>query len=168
MKPTSEPQAEVLNYIKEYFDYDPLTGELFRYQKSYNTWKICAYISNQNYLVVRIKSKRYQGHYICWYLAKGEWSTKLLDHKDRRGSNNKLDNLRQSSNAENNSNKDSRISNIYFGVFKNKGSYCYQFRLKGIRYYKYGFKTSIEAAKARENHLDQLGDTFCVRNKDLE
>lgn len=115
-----------------------------------------------------IKFKSYEVTNICWYIYYNEWPDQEIDHKDRDGFNNKISNLRKATFSGNSANVDSRKRNKYHGVYYQTATkWVYQFKINGIRYRKTRFKTEIEAARVREKHLDQLGDTFCVRNKNL-
>ena len=161
-----KPPDDILNYIWDNFDYDPVEGLLYRL-KALECWKVCG--DTRGRTRVKIKTKRYFTYNICWYLYYGEWPYPQVDHKDRNPNNNKLENLRLSTHSENMLNMEYTKPYGYYGVYLQPGTknYFYKFIINKLYYQKYGFKTAREAAKARELHLDQLGDTFCARNKDL-
>lgn len=165
-----KPDQSILDYIQNYFEYDSLTGVLSRYSKKYKKYIACTSDHDTGRLRVIIKYKQYYVTNICWYLYHGEWPTSEIDHEDLDGYNNSINNLRLSSYSKNSSNADKRINNEYHGVTYHSigNKWRYRFRIENKPYEKYGFKTAKDAAIAREKHLDELGDTFCARNKNLE
>jgi len=54
------------------------------------------------YRVVGVGGSTIREHHIVWYLHTGEWPNQPLDHIDGDGANNHPDNLRLSTNKENN------------------------------------------------------------------
>lgn len=161
----TKPPDEVLSYIMDHYRYDPLTGYVDGPRK-----ELVGYLtSKKDRYRIAIKGNDYQLTNVCWFLFYGEWPAQEIDHKDRNGLNNAISNLRPSNFSQQRNNADRRIENKYFGVSYHAvgDKWRYRFIVSGKKYEVYGFKTAREAAKAREFHLDQLGDTFCARNKDL-
>lgn len=58
-------------------------------------------IRPDGYLEIRINGKLYMVHRIVWALANGAWPSQQLDHINGDRSDNRLENLREASNAEN-------------------------------------------------------------------
>lgn len=164
------PPEEILDYIWDNFDYEPISGNLYRFSKKWNSWIICQSAHETKRLRVGIKYKTYYVANICWFLYYREWPEIEIDHKDLDGFNNKIDNLRLSNFSENSRNTVKKKNNKYIGVsFHTIGSkWRYRFSISGKLVEVYGFNTAKEAAKAREEHLDRIGDVFCARNKDVE
>lgn len=158
-----KPPDEVLKYIYKKYNYDCVSGVVTNTKN-----KVLGY-NYKNRLRAKIKGKDYFLTNICWFLYYGTWPDSEIDHKDRDATNNSIGNLRKASHSENAANKDKRLDNKYHGVsYHHIGEkWRYRFIINKTAYEVYGFKTAKDAAKAREQHLDQLGDTFCARNKDL-
>lgn len=47
------------------------------------------------------KRRNVRVHHIIWYLCEGEWPGQQIDHIDRNPRNNRIDNLRLATNAQN-------------------------------------------------------------------
>lgn len=158
-----KPPDETLKHINQSYIYDCISGVITN-KKNLPVGSI-----SKNRLRLKIKGKDYPITNICWFLYYGQWPDQEIDHKDRDALNNSIENLRKATFSQNTSNKDRRIDNKYHGVsFHPIGNkWRYRFIVSYKKYEVYGFKTAKEAARAREQHLDQLGDTFCARNKDL-
>lgn len=102
--------------LKEILDYNSITGVF--------TWKISpsrrakigdiAGYSDRGYTIIRYNYKNYKAHRLAWLFIYGV-IPKMIDHIDRNGSNNSIDNLRISCYSENNKNK-SKYSNCKSGV----------------------------------------------------
>lgn len=167
---SERPNDDILSYIDEFFDYDPDTGKLYRLSKKYQQYIECTNTHDTGRYRVGIRYKQYYVANICWYLHYKTWPEVEIDHKDNDGYNNKIENLRLSGYSQNSANIAKKVTNKYSGVsYHDEGKkWRYRFSVNKKRYEVYGFNTELEAAKAREAHLDQLGDTFCARNKNLE
>lgn len=98
------PTKDELDYIDEYFDYNPLTGQLFRFKKKLQLFREVGALNN-GYLVTRVNGREIYNHHICWYLYHKKWPVLQIDHRDRCRSNNKIDNLFEVTGSEQNKNK---------------------------------------------------------------
>lgn len=113
-------------YLKECFDYDSETGNLtwkerpLHHFKNKNTMKsmntkhsgfIAGSISNGRYLSVIINLKSYRNHRIIWKLVYGADPFEQIDHIDGNKFNNKINNLREATNSENQHNEGLRKTN---------------------------------------------------------
>lgn len=101
--------ADTDQEIKRRIRYDQITGKFY--------WKVTiggrggkageeltGRINKNGYLDVGVNCKRYLLHRVAWFLAHEEWPNHI-DHVDHNRLNNKLENLRSVSNAENMLNK---------------------------------------------------------------
>ena len=60
---------------------------------------------NKSYLRMRISPHTFLVHRVAWAIHYGEWPKNQIDHRDGDGTNNRLENLRQATNAENSRNQ---------------------------------------------------------------
>ena len=57
------------------------------------------------YLCGCIKNTPYRAHRVIWTMFTGKWPAELMDHKDGNRANNRMDNLREATNTENQRNR---------------------------------------------------------------
>jgi hypothetical protein len=143
-----------INVLRELLIYDPETG-IFRWRNQHgrmkaNTiagdsckggWRICV-----NY-------RRYMAHRLAYFYMKGVWPNGEIDHKDLDQLNNRFENLRVATHAQNAANTRAKRTNKLGvkGVFYNPA--CphrpFQARINISRKHKYlGSYSSVEAASA--------------------
>lgn len=89
--------------IRSIFDYDPDTGTLTR--KVYSKGQFGNVITSH---MIKVDGERHELSRYIWLHYYGEWPPldKLVEHKDRRRSNNQIGNLRLATHGQNNYNKD--------------------------------------------------------------
>lgn len=87
--------------------YDPNTG-VFRHQNSpypsYNG-KIAGSTNSYGYRVIKVGGKYLLAHQIAWLLVKGVAPAQPIDHRDGERDNNRIDNLRLATAAQNGANR---------------------------------------------------------------
>ena len=98
-----------VEYLRECFDYDPLTGELrwrqrprehFVNLRAYKIWNtryastIAGAIKSTGYYHVTLYRQYYLVHRIIWKWSTGEEPPPTIDHIDRNRTNNRWNNLR--------------------------------------------------------------------------
>ncbi|ABK00189.1 HNH endonuclease [Xanthomonas phage Xop411] len=135
--------------------YDTETGVL--------TWKVSrsnvkagsvAGRPNSNgHLQVMVHSKHYLVHRLAWLLHTGSWPIQQLDHINRVRDDNRIENLRECSNAENSQNRGKQSNNTsgVTGVswYKRSGKWQALIKLNGKHIHLGYFDTIEEAATAR-------------------
>lgn len=90
--------------LKEYFKYEPETGKLFWNKRPSNCVVVGAEAGNYNdqgYMMCRFKGKNLRVHRIVWAITKGEQPSAFIDHINGSRGDNRVENLREVSNAEN-------------------------------------------------------------------
>ena len=103
---------KVEDYIKSFFSYDKDTGVLTRLDRKNSIGSLDAY----GYLVIKVKGKQYKAHRLAWFLHYGEFPKHNIDHINHIRTDNRIINLRDVTQAENNRNNTKKI-NKDTGVF---------------------------------------------------
>ena len=120
-----------VDQLKKYITYDPETGlflwklrteDMFCPSKTRSAKHVCnvwnsrhagkptGSKSNAGYIVITINSKQIMAHKLAWLYVYGEFPN-VIDHKNQVRCDNRIDNLRKSSYAENNKNASKRVDN---------------------------------------------------------
>lgn len=108
--------------LKELLDYDPLTG-LFtrRVCVRYRPFKIgdvAGTVNKLGYVIIQIDGRLYKAHRLAWLYTTGEFPKECIDHINRCAGDNRWENLREATHAQNMQNKRMRKDNVsgYVGV----------------------------------------------------
>lgn len=100
--------------VRDLLIYNPYTGELLWRESQLfgkrETGSTATRLSTHGYLIVSLKSKVYLAHRIIWLYVYGYMPEHQIDHIDRNKTNNKLNNLRETSASCNV--KNSKISKL--------------------------------------------------------
>lgn len=86
-------------------EYNKETGKIFRNGRE------AGYINYYGYRVISVNGKRYLAHHLVWFLEFNRFPINQLDHINHNRSDNRIDNLREVSNQENNQNCSRKITN---------------------------------------------------------
>jgi hypothetical protein len=130
--------------LKELLDYDPNTG-IFTWNVSRGKGKIGSAAGTKTrygYTRIMVEGKLYFTHRLAWLYMTGNWPSEHIDHIDRDSSNNKFDNLREVTHAENRQN--TRSKGYYWD--KNRNLWRAQIKLNG-KYKYYGYHQTEEEAR---------------------
>lgn len=82
------------------FTYNPQTGVFTRRGED----KPSGRIATKGYRQIFIFGKRYMAHRLAWLYINGQWPVDQLDHINRNKDDNRIDNLREVSNKQNQEN----------------------------------------------------------------
>lgn len=154
--------------LREVLDYDEETGVF--------TWKVrngfkmsgmeAGTINHDGYKRIAIDKRHYMAHRLAWLYIHGYFPEHEIDHIDRDPSNNKINNLRESSRSCNCSNRNVRSdsSSGVTGVLfrKDNGMWTSNIVILGKRTHLGQFKTKLNAAKAR--YMAELDSGFELCN----
>lgn len=141
--------------LKELLDYDPGTG-VFIWRVSRGTARagsVAGTFNSEGYIRIKIDRKLYLAHRLVWLYVCGKFPVNQLDHIDRDPSNNRIENLRLATQAENKQNLSKPYTNTsgVVGVSWNKqtGKWQAYIQLNNRQIHLGLFDTIEEAAAAR-------------------
>jgi len=141
--------AQELHTALRYF---PETGEFRVNDKHVATRPRCDLPdAGERYRWIRLKGKTYAAHRLAWLYMTGEWPNPMPDHKNRDGLDNRWDNLRQATSAQNNQNRGLASNNTSGrkGVSwsKSHGQWQAQIKIDGRKKHL-GYSSSRDGAHA--------------------
>lgn len=149
----------------EMLDYNSETGE-FRWSisglnRSDRHGKLAGNIYN-GYLRIKIKGRMYMASHLAWLYVKGEWPTSLLDHKDRNGTNTRIENLREATHSQNRANSAPNMNREYKGITFTKNRWQASIKVDGKTRYLGRFEYKEDAAEAyKEAAKLYFGEFVC-------
>ena len=107
-------------------------------------------INDFGYRVIRVDGQRYRAHRLIWFYAHGEWPKNDIDHINGNPDDNRLDNLRDVTTAENIQNQVTahrRNQSGLLGVTKRKNGFQARICTNGVSE-SLGLFETAEAAEA--------------------
>ncbi len=125
-RPRKHPLPTIAE-LRYCFDYDPATGNISTRARDGDDAYILAFnrryagrvvgsVMNTGYRWIRVPGYGTMlGHRLAWAIHHGRWPTEI-DHRDGDKLNNRLDNLREVTRAQNNHNRPTRARSGYKGV----------------------------------------------------
>lgn len=126
--------------IKHLYDYDQDNGGLRRkVSVSRNTKRgdVVGRVTSGKYHSTTIKGKEFQIHRLVWLWHYGDLPD-FIDHKDGDPENNRIENLREATNSQNQYNKRMQKNNSsgYKNVYRKGDKWSVQFRIeKKLKYF---------------------------------
>jgi hypothetical protein len=150
--------------LKELLRFDPETGHFYWRKGGRNRrLGVPAGTNCNGYIQISLDGKEYGAHRLVWLWITGHWPELEIDHIDRCKSNNRPDNLRDTTHSKNRLNSKLRADNTsgYNGVYFNKSQRKWRARIQidGIMRYLGSFASSEEAHAAYTEALE------CERSK---
>lgn len=94
--------------VRELFHYDPLTGVFTRLRRTSNNVKhgeVAGSLNGKGYLQIRVDGRVYYAHRLAWLYFHGVWPTDQIDHRNNVKHDNRICNLRESTNSQNQQNR---------------------------------------------------------------
>ena len=117
-------EQELIELFKEHFSYDADTGMLtcikkIKYSKRHigDIVDSITRVKNNVYYSVSLFGKTYKAHRVIWAMHYG-YMPDTIDHKDGNGLNNRIENLRDTTQADNCKNRAHQVNNStgYSGI----------------------------------------------------
>jgi hypothetical protein len=157
-------------YVCSILDYDPETGE-FRWKvnqgKNHTIGKIAGGLTKAGYRLISIGGQRYYAHRMAWLIITGQNPSDEIDHINLNPDDNRLENLRPATHAQNHRNRTKQRNNTsgFKGVSKDKNKWCAQIKLNGRKIFIGTFPTKEEAASAYDAEASRIFGQYARHNK---
>lgn len=156
---TDEQRNQIVSYLTTHYEYLP-DGSVKHKGEGHRAYKGRIFSNGYLYLTFRIKGKRWTcgKHTVVWILCRGKYPQSELDHLDNNKQNNKIENLRECSRAENELNKslrwiENKVTHVPGVYFEKNRKKTFKTRFRG-RLLK--FTDPYEAF----NHVTLCGKTY--------
>jgi len=128
------------------FAYDAETGKLYRKTGKFNG-SDASLIDARGYVYVFAAGKRHLAHRIIWLMHYGAFP-EAVDHIDMNRSNNRIENLREATNSQNQANTLPRIAGRLKGASQFNGKWRAKIKVRGKYVFLGYFATEQEAHDA--------------------
>jgi hypothetical protein len=119
--------------------------------------------SRRPYRALQVDGRLYHEHNLVWLYMTGDWPTNELDHANNDAADNRWENLRPATRAQNMQNTRRFINNTsgYKGVTLHRARYDACIQVNGKRIHIGSFKTPEEANAAIVKRRSELHGAFC-------
>jgi hypothetical protein len=102
------------NYLKSILDYNPETGIFVwkvKFSKKINIGDVAGTKDSKGYIAIKVNKKTYASHRIAWLYIYGYIPEKQIDHINGNRVDNRICNLREATNQENQFNRQIQKNN---------------------------------------------------------
>jgi hypothetical protein len=139
-------------------DYDPETGVFTRKKNGNSRFST----NSVGYTQIGIDGHNYRGHRLAWLYVYGEWPRDQIDHINGARTDNRITNLRESSQAENCGNVARHRDNKsgFKGVFPFRKKWAAQICRDGVKKHLGTFETPEAAHAAYSDAATQVFGEF--------
>lgn len=140
--------------LRSILSYDPKSGAftwLSAKGKRVAAGALAGSMNEDGYVIIRIDGRNYRAHRLAWLYMTGRWPACLVDHRNRRRSDNRWHNLRAATYGQNCTNRSPRWNRTgYTGVKLAKDGKRFEayIRSRGKMRSLGGFSSAIEAHEA--------------------
>jgi hypothetical protein len=146
--------------ITDFVSYNMDTGEIVTLNKERPTERVRFFSqSKKHYKSIFIDGTDYLSHRLAFLIVNGSMPANHVDHLNGNGLDNRWENIREVTQAENNLNKKVYSSNStgVSGVTIRDGKYRVRIRFKGVLHNVGTYKTLLEAKEARKKKEQEFG-----------
>lgn len=143
------PDSRTLQHIKDYFEYNPETGQIFRFNHDGSLVTELYAEDDGGYIRFEIFGRKIRSHHVAWFLHYGEWPVDEIDHRDRIKTHNYISNLRYSNPIDQRKNTNKRRMKELTHIYRHKFKGVTKFRVrikKNQKLINYGIYDTIEEA----------------------
>lgn len=142
-----------IEYLRSLLSYDPVSGLLTwkvrRGSSAVTAGDVAGTLCPDGYIRVTIDGRQYAAHRLAWKMQTGADPSGIVDHRDHETTNNRFDNLRDTTQGKNLQNTSRRSDNKtgYKGVVVDprNGRYRINLKVDGVRINLPSFATAEEA-----------------------
>ena len=149
-------------YLRSILDYNSETGIFTWKVRTANRVKVgdvAGYSNGNDYLQISVQSRLYQAHRLAWLHTRGVWPKDQIDHINRNRSDNRISNLREATNKQNqqNTGKQSNNTSGHPGVSWYKRISKWQAQIDhNQKHIHLGYFTDIEEALSARKAAEKL------------
>ena len=148
-------------FLKEHFEYrDVHLWWIKLTARNVEVGQQFGYCNNRGYRAGRLKGNMYYEHRLIWFYVHGIWPKEYIDHANGVKDDNRIENLREATNQQNQFNKKSSAgaTSQYKGVYWDKlnSKWLVKYRYKGKLYHVGRYECEIEAAEAYRKATENL------------
>jgi hypothetical protein len=148
---TAERLRQVLAYEPESGNFRWLSSPTASGRRRTRVGMSAGWLENTGYVRITIDGKTYLAHRLAWLYVHGSWPTSELDHRNGRGDDNRIANLRDVTHAKNMQNLvaahgDSQSGRL--GVYPTAGRWAASITVEGRYVWLGRFDTAEQAESA--------------------
>ena len=146
----NNPQKLTQKLLKTLLHYDPETG-VFRWnltRRGVCRGQVAGSVHSTGYRCISLQRRSYRAGRLAFFYMKGRWPDPQIDHINRIRDDDRWSNLREVTQAENNSNKAGANPAGYIGVEIRRGMYRARIQRNGFKIDLGTYETPEEASQA--------------------